>query len=51
MQRDLLALWLSDLAHVEDAITIRSILGAVALAKGATFQEGPPRPQPNSRRS
>ncbi len=33
--RDLLVLGLSDLARVEDAITIRSILGAVALAKGA----------------
>jgi len=32
---DLLVLGLSDLAHVEDALTIRSILGAVALAKGA----------------
>ncbi len=33
--RDLLALGLSDLGRVEDATTIRSILGAVALAKGA----------------
>ena len=33
--KDLFELGLSDLAHVEDAVTIRSILGAVALAKGA----------------
>jgi hypothetical protein len=33
--RDLLVLGLSDLARVEDPITIRAILGAVALAKGA----------------
>lgn len=33
--RDLLALGLKDLGRVEDALTIRSILGAVALAKGA----------------
>lgn len=33
--RDLLALGLKDLAAVEDALTLRSILGAVALAKGA----------------
>lgn len=33
--RDLLALGLSDLGRVEDALTVRSILGAVALARGA----------------
>ncbi len=32
---ELLALGLSDLGRVEDAMTIRSILGVVALAKGA----------------
>lgn len=32
---DLLALGLRDLGRVQDALTIRSILGAVALAKGA----------------
>ncbi|BDG01547.1 hypothetical protein [Anaeromyxobacter oryzae] len=34
-QKNLLALGLKDLGRVEDALTIRSILGAVALAKGA----------------
>jgi hypothetical protein len=33
--RKLLALGLSDLAHVADAATIQAILGAIALAKGA----------------
>ncbi|HET6413810.1 MAG TPA: hypothetical protein VFG53_17260 [Anaeromyxobacter sp.] len=33
--RDLLALGLADLPRVTDASTVRSILGAVALAKGA----------------
>lgn len=33
--KDLLALGLEDLGRVKDALTIRSILGAVAVAKGA----------------
>lgn len=33
--QDLLELALDDLRHVEDALTLRSILGAVALAKGS----------------